>query len=158
MPSQTERNPAINNVSILYVDEIDETDHVSICDRIEKILNEEPRREPSFSDEENKENGGFTPCRRPPAITGDRPAPSSLAKHLAEVAMEVYRRPPVSLSARPSPACPPLQEKTICRRPPARPFTRLDTTGGDEDPCRRPPVLGTPLLPPARVPSELQDD
>ena len=109
LPSQTERNPATLNVSMMYVNEFEVSDHVAMCDRIEKLLNEEPRREPIVPDEENKKNAGETLCRRPPVLTGDRPAIVSFAKHLTEVANEVCRRPPEILRARPLPAGDPLR-------------------------------------------------
>ena len=143
MSSQIKRNPTTHTVSMLYTDEIDDSDHVAICDGIEALLNEEPRRQPSFSGDENKENAGISPCRRPPVFTGDRPIAVSLAKHLAETAFEACRRPPVPLQARPSPAGPPLSESSIHRRPPvlgsARPPPARPQTEAN-DVARRPPV------------------
>ena len=46
MSSQIKRIPITHTVSMLYTDEIDDSDHVAICDRIEALLNEEPRRQP----------------------------------------------------------------------------------------------------------------
>ena len=143
MSSQIKRNPTTHTVSMLYTDENDDSDHVAICDRIEALLNEEPRRQPSFSGDENKENAGISPCTRPPVFTGDRPTPVSLAKHLAEASIEVCRRPPVPLRARPSPAGTPLSESSIHRRPPvlgsSRPSPARPQTEAN-DVARRPPV------------------
>ena len=127
----------------MYVNEFEVSDHVAMCDRIEKLLNEEPRREPIVPDEENKKNAGETLCRRPPVLTGDRPAIVSFAKHLTEVANDSCRRPPAILRARPLPAGDPLRENSLCRRPPVLDSTRLLPAGVQSEVFedgKRPPV------------------